>query len=427
MRNLPRRDRLPPSLRDPRARRPHQPRTGAAALGPLQLVVFSQRAFEPEVGFRVLVVGGHFAVAGGEVEADGGGEVVGGVEADRPAAVFEGDLVQPGEDAAAEAGAPVGRRHVHALHLGDLGVEVADAAEPGRLAASEGEEEGAVGRHQVSGRAGGDLGVEVDPRFFAVVDKRPVRLPHEVGVEVQNAGIVALDRFKKEIHENDANALQNFSNLRATRASSPGTILSVTRKELSAVVAECAARSERAEASIRESRAGIEVARRKQEEATAKQKDAIAKQEDAIARQEAATAKLNEIQAEQAERDKRQAERDKRQEEMLAEMRSANAEMKAERERMAREAEANLEATKAEWATQREEDRIWRQEYLRRQEKMFQDFFKRAEELVAQGTINTEKILVAIRDQQEDIRAMKDAIFKLIDRFPPPPPHLRSA
>jgi hypothetical protein len=58
--------------------------------------------------------------------------------------------------------------------------------------------------------------------------------------------------------------LLNFYFLRATGAFSPGTIPFVTGKELSAVLAECAARTEIA-------RAGIEAARQKQEEAIARQ------------------------------------------------------------------------------------------------------------------------------------------------------------
>jgi hypothetical protein len=46
----------------------------------------------------------------------------------------------------------------------------------------------------------------------------------------------------------------------------------VTGKELSAVLAECAARTEIARAGIEASREGIEAARKKQEEATAEQK-----------------------------------------------------------------------------------------------------------------------------------------------------------
>ncbi|HET8955089.1 MAG TPA: hypothetical protein VFN18_05470 [Solirubrobacterales bacterium] len=63
--------------------------------------------------------------------------------------------------------------------------------------------------------------------------------------------------------------MQNFSNLRATRTVTPGRIVSVTGKELSAVLAECAARTEIA-------RAGIEEARRRQEAATAKQNELTA-------------------------------------------------------------------------------------------------------------------------------------------------------
>lgn len=66
--------------------------------------------------------------------------------------------------------------------------------------------------------------------------------------------------------------MQNFSNLRATRALLPGTIPPMTGKELSAVLAECAARTEIA-------RAGVEEARKKQEEATAQQEAATARLE----------------------------------------------------------------------------------------------------------------------------------------------------
>jgi hypothetical protein len=46
----------------------------------------------------------------------------------------------------------------------------------------------------------------------------------------------------------------------------------VTGKELSAVLAECAARTEIARAGVEEARKGVEAAREKQEEATAEQK-----------------------------------------------------------------------------------------------------------------------------------------------------------
>lgn len=48
----------------------------------------------------------------------------------------------------------------------------------------------------------------------------------------------------------------------------------MTGKELSAVLAECAARTEIARAGVEEARKGIEVARRKQEEAIARQEAA---------------------------------------------------------------------------------------------------------------------------------------------------------
>jgi (p)ppGpp synthase/HD superfamily hydrolase len=70
--------------------------------------------------------------------------------------------------------------------------------------------------------------------------------------------------------------LQIFLNLRAMRMVTAGRISLVTMKELSAVLAECAARTEIA-------RAGVEEARKKQEAATAKQEAATAKQEELTA------------------------------------------------------------------------------------------------------------------------------------------------
>ena len=73
--------------------------------------------------------------------------------------------------------------------------------------------------------------------------------------------------------------MRNFSNLRATRTVTPDTIPSVTQKELTAVVAECAARTERAAAISEEARAGIDVARKKQEESIARQEAIMEKLE----------------------------------------------------------------------------------------------------------------------------------------------------
>lgn len=119
----------------------------------------------------------------------------------------------------------------------------------------------------------------------------------------------------------------NFFNLRAIRADLPGTILLVNRKELSAVVAECAEVTQRAAARTEAARAGIELARKKQEEA--------------IARQEAATATWSEMIAEERRR--------------------------------------------------------------------------------------TEQIIAELKDQRDERRALMEALLQLMDRLPPPPPHLRSA
>ena len=83
--------------------------------------------------------------------------------------------------------------------------------------------------------------------------------------------------------------------------------------------------------------------------AAARTEAAAALQQEARARQEAATARWEEAQADAAERNRKL-------DTMLGEMR-------ADRER--REAE-------------REEEKVWRQEFLRRQEKMFQHYLHRS-------------------------------------------------
>jgi hypothetical protein len=144
----------------------------------------------------------------------------------------------------------------------------------------------------------------------------------------------------------------------------------VTRKELSSVVAECAARSERAQASIEESiqrveasRAEIEVNRAHHEKAL---KAVRIKQQEAVARQEAATAKLEE-QRVQAD---------------------------------------------ARW----QKERVWMREFGERQEKALQESGRKTDEIIAE-----------LREARDERRAMLEALFKVIDRLPPPPPNLRSA
>jgi hypothetical protein len=150
----------------------------------------------------------------------------------------------------------------------------------------------------------------------------------------------------------------------------PGRISVVTQKELSAVVAECAARTERAEASIRESvarseavRVGAEASRAFHEKAL----DAVRiKQEEAVARQEAATAKLE---------------------------------------------EQRIEAD-ARW----QEERVAMRESGERQDKALQESARKTDEIIAE-----------LRDARDERRAMLEALFRVMDRLPPSPPNLRSA
>jgi hypothetical protein len=139
--------------------------------------------------------------------------------------------------------------------------------------------------------------------------------------------------------------LQNFSIPSAIRALLPGTIFSMTGKELSAVLAECAGRTEIA-------RAGVEEARKRQEEA--------------IARQEAATAKLGEVEAR--------------------------------------------------WS-----------EMAVRQEKMLQEYIRRTDEMIDEGQTWMRMVTAEFNDQRDERRALMEDLFRLMDRLPPPPPHLCSA
>ncbi|HEV2790141.1 MAG TPA: hypothetical protein VGV69_02435 [Solirubrobacterales bacterium] len=180
----------------------------------------------------------------------------------------------------------------------------------------------------------------------------------------------------------------------------------MSRKELSEVVAECAVRTERAAAWQRESaakveaaRAGIEVARERQEEAVARQEAARARQDEAVARQEAATAKLDEAQVDTKDLNKKL-------DTLIEEMRADRARIEAERE----------------------DEKRWREEFLRRQEKMFQHYLARADQTLAEMKQQTAEIIAELREHRDERQAFKEAILTLIDRLPPPPPpHLRSA
>lgn len=115
-------------------------------------------------------------------------------------------------------------------------------------------------------------------------------------------------------------------------------------------------------------------------EAAARTERAAALQQEARARQEAATAKLEEIEA------RREAEGDW--------MREAS-----ERQEKASE----------------------------RQEKALRDQIRRTDEMIAEAKARTQQIMAELNDQRDERRALMEALLRLADRLPPPPPHLRSA
>jgi hypothetical protein len=153
---------------------------------------------------------------------------------------------------------------------------------------------------------------------------------------------------------------------------------------LSAVIAECAEVTQRAAARTEAARAGVEVARRRQEEATA--------------RQEAMTARWEAIQVDAAERNKK--------------LDTMIEEMRADRKRK-----------EVEW----EEEKAWRQEFLRRQEKMFQQYLQRADQTLAEFKREGAEMRSEIADQRDERKAFRETLLRLLDRLPPPPPDLRSA
>lgn len=75
----------------------------------------------------------------------------------------------------------------------------------------------------------------------------------------------------------------------------------------------------------------------------------------------------------------------------------------------------------------RREELLWEHESLCRQEKMFQDFCLRLDEFRCERRKQTQEIVDLLQEQREDWRVMTEAVLRLVDRLPPPPPHLRSA
>ncbi|HKO36883.1 MAG TPA: hypothetical protein VJU14_00770 [Solirubrobacterales bacterium] len=129
----------------------------------------------------------------------------------------------------------------------------------------------------------------------------------------------------------------------------------MTRKELSAVVAQCAARTERAAARTEEAAALTKTARAEIEVSRAGIEAARAKQEEAVARQEVITEEIKKLRP------------------------------------------------------------VWEQERA--------DFREHFEE----SRRKTDQILAELKEGRDERRAMLEALFRVMDRLPPPPPNLRSA
>ncbi|HEU4707021.1 MAG TPA: hypothetical protein VFS64_07540 [Solirubrobacterales bacterium] len=91
----------------------------------------------------------------------------------------------------------------------------------------------------------------------------------------------------------------------------------------------------------------------------------------------------------------------KRQEEAVAEQQKAVARQEA--------ISAKLDEQRAESAARWKKEEIAMREASERNEKMFQ------------------QIVAELRDQRDERRALIEALLEMIDRLPPPPPHLRSA
>jgi hypothetical protein len=139
------------------------------------------------------------------------------------------------------------------------------------------------------------------------------------------------------------------------------------------VVAECAARSERAMALIEESvartekaRASIETSRASIETSRAGIEAARKRQEEAVARQEAAV---------------------ERHEKGIEEFRAAR----------------------------------------KKTEEIFHDFMSRTDKMLAEDKQWAKRVFAELDDQRDERRALIEALFQAIDRLPPPPPHPRSA
>jgi hypothetical protein len=108
---------------------------------------------------------------------------------------------------------------------------------------------------------------------------------------------------------------------------------------------------------------------------------------------------------------------------MLEELRADRKRREAEWAEEKEEMRADRERREAEWA----EEKAWRQEILRRQEKMFQQYLHRADRTLAEFQREAAQMRSEISDQREERKAFRETLLRLLDRLPPPPPDLRSA
>jgi len=94
------------------------------------------------------------------------------------------------------------------------------------------------------------------------------------------------------------------------------------------------------------------------------------------------------------------------------------------------EARARQEAATAkleEIEARREAEGDWMRKASERQEKALQDQIRRTDEMVAEARARTQQIMAELKDQRDERRALLEALLQMMDRLPPPPPHLRSA
>lgn len=116
----------------------------------------------------------------------------------------------------------------------------------------------------------------------------------------------------------------------------------------------------------------------------------------------------------------------------VARTETARAEIEASRASV-EASRADIEASRAgiEAARKQQEEAIARAEKMReareKSDKEFQDHIRRMEEMIAEDKQWSKRIFAELDDQRDERRALIEALLRLTDRFPPPPPDLRSA